>query len=355
MTTLVGVVVGVPLLAVLLSIWFLVEAKWLIESKRRALARELPRLLADDEAKARELLNRPLFAPPEGGDAGPTLNERISWPDRPGTLVSASCDATLKKAGAAWPSLKPTEIESCDTSWLAELRRFSRWSLIAGPRSALPVGPRKDFAFPEFMDLQQAVKLHLLFATDREQAAQDVRHFARLFMTQEYLVFAMVGFAVLSLEQRFWEHAGKVWSAPPLTQSELEFLRAHFRTAIFALNPLADPRLTASVLDASPNYRRCFLVTEQAFAGRRTEFPEAAGHSFENARWELAHRWEQERGALPEVLSSLGQHGAALVKRLDPARYWKVMDELVAADALPAEHRWNTRQSEFLNRVSSRA
>ncbi len=351
MVTLVGVLVGLPLIAVLLMVWFFTEAKSVIESKRRAIASELPRLLATDEAQAAALLNHSIFARPEGDDAGWILNHRLSWPNRRGTLVPDKYVAALRTAGANWPSVARTEFEGCDTQWLTELRAYSRWSLTPGPRSAYAPGPRNDFGFPEFLELQHAVKIHLVLASDRAQAAYDVRHLARLFMTQEYMLCTMLGFAMLAIEEKFWKDSGKKWIAPPLDEVEREFLRSHIFTVVFALNPLADPSLTASVIENSPSFRRRLLMTEQTFSTRRTELPQTIGFGFENARWEVAHPYAEASEGRTNILSEPARLGGLLVKQFARARYEAIVPSLEAADALPAAGRWDSRRSELQDRL----
>ena len=339
----------------ILAGWFLFEANRRIASKRQALATELPKLLAADEAQVVTLLKDPLFAPPRGDDAGPLLNNRLGWKDdEVGDLVAAKCKAALKKAGTGWPALTRDQLEGCDTGWLRDLGRFGRWSLTSGHRQNLASGPRTEFGIPNLGELQDGVKLHLLLAVDAEAAAQDVRHLARLVITHEYLMSTMIGFALLSIEEKAWERSGKGWSAPPLTKAEREFLRLHFFTAAFALNPLAPVALTNSTVQALPNFRLCMLETEQAFGRSRTELHPEEACSFEQARWELEHPYIQTPSERLEALSWPARAGAFIVKRAAPARYAELSGPLEEADALPAEGRWASRQSEFFDRVFGR-
>lgn len=332
--------------------WFLVEADRRIESKRRALVTELPKLLANDEAQVVALLKDPLFSPPRGVDAGPLLNDRLGWSDAEhGDLVPEKCKATLRQAGAEWPTLTRDQLDGCDVGWLPELGRFGRWSLNSGHREDMASGPRTEFGIPNLGELQDGAKLHLLLAVDADAAAHDVRHLARLVITHEYMFSTMIGFALLSIEEKAWEHSGKRWSAPPLTRADREFLRLHLFTAVFALSSLAPAALSNSTVEALPHFRLCMLATEQAFGRTRTELPLTDACSFAQARWELTHPYVQTPSERLEALSWPARAGAFIVKRAAPDRYAALSSVLEEADSLPAEGRWGSRQSEFYDRA----
>lgn len=340
---------------VLLPGWFLLEAEQHLAAKRQALITELPPLLASDEARARALLESPLFDPPTGDDAGPLLNARLAWEGVAHTpLVPERCQLALRRAGTAWQQLPRADVDGCDAGWLHELRRFGRWSLSAGHREQLPAGPRTEFGLPDLGALQDLAKLHLLLADDAEQAAQDVRHLAHLFFTHEYLLSAVLGVALLSIEEKAWESSEKRWSSPPLTKDDREFLRTHLVTATFAINPLAPASLSTATVEALPRFRRCLLVTEQAFMQTRTELPAPEQCLFEHARWELAHPLEQPPAQSLGALSGPARAGALVVEWLAPERFAALAGQLDSADGLPAAGRWSSRQSERHERLWAR-
>ncbi len=347
-------IVGIIAFALVLIVWFFVETNAQINAKRDALLTELPLALADDTRVRPILEDHPLFAPPTGEDAGPLLNDRLGWAEEPGDLISPECRALLRTAGESWRQLTKEQVSGCDTRWLRDLRAFGRWSLSVGFRARMAAGPRTDFALPNFFDLQNGAKLHLTRNEDREEAAQDVRHLARLLFTHEYLVSAMVGLALLSIEARSWELAGDAWSTPPLTDADREAVRQHLFTALFGVNPLAPQALVESTVAAMPGFRRRLLLTEQSFARNLTALPESAGFTLENARWELAHPYVTSGGDPSPALTWPAAVGGAMVKRLAPERFAQLAILLNQADALPARGRWASGQSESMDRRQHR-
>ncbi len=346
-------IVGSIAFALLLIVWFFVEANAQINAKREALLTELPLALSDDTRVRPILEDHPLFAPPTGEDAGPLLNERLGWAAEPGDLISTECRGLLRTAGENWRQLTKEQVSGCDTRWLRDLRACGRWSLRAGFRARMAAGTRTDFAFPNFIDLQNGAKLHLIRNEDQEEAAQDVRHLARLLFTHEYLVSAMVGLALLSIEARSWELAGNAWSKPPLTDADREAVRQHLFTALFGVNPLAPQEIVESTVSGMPGFRRRLLLTEQSFARNLTALSESAG-TLESARWELAHPYVTSEGDPSPALTWPAALGGAMVKRLAPERFAQLAILLNQADALPARGRWASGQSESMDRRQQR-
>lgn len=306
-------------------------------AQERAL-REIPPRLEKDREFIEKIAALSVFSALSNDDAGPTLNARLRWDDLPGdtTLVSRSCAAKLIAAGASWRAIDPLALSECDTSIAHDLRRFGTWNMLAGPRAALPEGRRTAFAIPDYAAIQQLAKLHLLKAqgADREGAAEDVRHLARLLITTEYMVSIMVALAVLQIEQTYWEEAGQAWSRPPLDQEELARLRAHLPTAVAATNPLAPESARTEVLRV-PGVRRCMHRTELAFGGRWIDVstPEC---SLDSARWELAHPFvSQPRLTEFESLSVVARLGARMEETIVPARAARLARDLSAALAIP--------------------
>lgn len=341
MSTGAAVGLGVGLL-VLLVVWFPLEVRLRVDAKRRALLRELPRLLAEDEPKVLPLLALEVLQPGSGEDAGPFLNERVGWEFGLGTLLSADCRRAVQ--GDGWKAVPRERLGQCDTRWLHELRRFGRWSLLPGPRERLAPGPRTEMSFPSALELNAAVKLHLLTAEDREEAARDVRHLARLVITQDYLLTFMVGTQLLSLEAEWWADQGRTWSEPPLGAADLELLRQHF-----VLLPMLDNPLAAELKptrDAISGLRRRILETEACFAGRQTQ------SELEHARWELAHPLVLGVGV--ELLSVPAQLGAAITRPFAPAWWAELAAQATAADGLPAGARWESRVPESTQRALDR-
>lgn len=160
----------------------------------------------------------------------------------------------------------------------------------------------------------------------------------------------MFGIALLSIEGRSRELSGNSWSAPPLAAEEREVLRLHFFTAAFALNPLAPSTLTDSTIEGVPGFRRCLLITEQSFERLRVDVPEALGCDFDHARWELEHPYDPPDGDPTQSLTWPASVGASIAKRLAAKHYGHIADLLNAAEYLPAKDRWESRQSESMEK-----
>jgi hypothetical protein len=256
----------------------------------------------------------------------------------------------LSAAGANWRSIERTQIASCDTSWLRDLRAYGSWTLSPGFRERQPHGPRNDFGLPNLIDLQHAAKLHLLEADDPEAAAQDVRHLARLLFTHHYLMSAMIGIALLSVEAGSWEQSSSKWSLPPLSEAERLAVRRHLFAAVYALSDLAPEALTRATIDDAPGFRRCVLFTESAFMRRLPRLPEANECALEQARFELEHPWVQPRPDDSALLSWPARAGGQLARYVLPARHARTCALLGSADGLPADDRWD----ELLNEAKAR-
>lgn len=340
----VAVALGVPAVAIGL---FLMESGRVIDAKREALSREVPRVIADADAVARPVLESPLFAPPGTKDAGPFLNERLDWEDRSeGVLISTACAERLVDALADWPSLKAADVADCDTSWLHELRAWDAWSLEPGFRSRLPAGPRHARAMPDVFELQVAAAAHLVRGMsagpdDAAEAADDVRHLAHLLFTQQYAFSAMAGLAVLGVEEQAHTRPDAPWGTPALTAHQRWEVRRRILASAYAANSLAPASLLAGTRLDGPPFIACMLWTEAAASRQLTNLPADTGCPLEHARFELEHPWEPPDEANLSMLSRPARLGATILSRLAPTRFKAIADALRAADALPAKDTWD--------------
>ncbi len=157
-----------------------------------------------DEARWRDDL---LIAPHGGGDAGPLLFRHVGLQDGLPKVPK------LFKPGLQWVD----EIDGFDTSkldleWMRELKNFGYWE-IAGPGTPLENVPVSVNEPPiAFADLQTFAKARLVRGIqngDAREAAAEVRELARLCLTTEHLVGAMVGVALVLTETRAFDEATK--------------------------------------------------------------------------------------------------------------------------------------------------
>lgn len=332
--------------------WFIVEAHNRVAHKREVAARELPRVRALFDARIGNLLDGPLFARPEGDDAGELLNLRLDFPSHVAeqTVRPAHCNETLKAYVGKENELPVEQLDGCDTTILTELRRYGRWSQTPGPRAALPAGPRADDALPNFVALQSLAKIHLLKGHANghfAEAAAEVRHLARLLFTNEYLLTSMLGIAVINITHKLAQTLGEADEISE-TKEQLMDLRLRLFTATFSINRLVPPQLAESA-PGTPRFVRCVVLTEQTFMSATTTLPTDADCSFENARFELAHPWKQNERAHLELLSLPAQLGGRVARALFASQLTELEEQLAAAEELPADDAWETAQSEYMS------
>ncbi len=355
--------VAVVLLVVLLLLhavclgWFIVEARTRIAHKREVAALEIPRVLALLDARIGNAFDNPVFAKPEGDDAGELLNARIDFTGHPAatTLLPEHCVETFRKYFGKTEEVPIEQLDGCDSSVLHELQRFGRWTLTTGPRATLAAGPRGDDALPNFLVLQSLAKVHLLkghASGHFAEAAADVRHLAQLLFTQEYLYSAMFGIALLSITQHLAESLGEP-DEFPLSKVQLADLRVRLFTSEFSISTLAPPA-TAQNTSTAPRFVRCVVLTEQAFMSVIKELPADAECSFEDARFELAHPWKQNEQAHLELLSGPAQLGGRLARVLFASQFVDLEAQLLEAEELPADGEWETGRSELTAHLLSK-
>lgn len=346
-----AVVLGVPVVCVA---WFFVEANHRITHKREVAAREVPRMLALLDGKVGGLFESPLFARPDGDDAGPLLNDRLDVTGHASEnpLLPEHCTQTLREYAGRDAEISVEKLVDCDTSVLTELRRFGRWSLAAGRRATLPPGPRADDALPELLVLQRLSKIHLVKAHASghfAEAVEDVRHLARLLFTQEYLLTSMFGIALLHITHNLAAKLGEDLEFPE-TKEELDALRRRLFVSYYSVIPLS-PLAHAQNTPSAPRFVRCVTLTEQAFGRELSALPPDADCWFENARFELTHPWkgpELDSVAALSAPARIGGHIAFALIDLTSLR-----DQLLAADELPADDAWEGAVSEYLTRTMS--
>ncbi len=279
---------------------------------------------------------------PTGDDAGPWLNPRLAFDGlaTPGPIVSETCSALVERFKQREHEMPSTELAACDTTLLAELQRFGRWSFTSGPREALPHGTRTAFAMPDFSQLMTLAKLHLVkgHADGRvNDAADDVRHLVKLLFTSEYLLSVMVGTALLSLERRLTTAMG---AGRGVTRAQLGALRGRVFAAVYARYTVLDDVVATT---HEPRFIRCVALTEAAFMGKMTLDEPTCW--FENARFDATRPYLRgARGPLDvagalDVAAALGD---AVLGVLAPDMCQRLREQLLGAAMLPDKASWRT-------------
>lgn len=330
---------------------YVFEANEIIDAKRAEAAVELPRLIAETEYFAGSFLKDPLFDPMTGEDAGPWLNpllglEDLSLPTKP--LVNDECRKLLDTFASREGEIPGTALIPCDTQLFLDAQKYGRWSFNPGPRSSLPEGPRRQLAMARLIDLQPLAKIHMLkgVATNRRaESVAEVRHVAKLLFSGEYLVNVMFGVALLRIEHRISVVCGAPTSLEPV---RLEALKKRVFAMMFANNEL----LTKPGEEAwkkEPRFFRCTAITELAFMKRLSPLPDDKECWLENARYELAHPYQQppeDPFAMLSVPATLGAqlaHAVGFKKQLE--------NQLLAVQQLPATGQWSLATSQSLERL----
>jgi hypothetical protein len=218
---LLGLLAFVVIVVVAAGAWVSRLSYQKLEQAQAALAAEWAahesRILEDQAS----WLGDPLLEAREGDDAAAVLGSRVRWEATDGgapqgtLVVPEAFAAQLKSWGPDWAQHaadpEAAVVEAVDLSWMSELSRLSAWDL-EGPASPLATAPYAPMTepIPQFQELQAIAKVRLLQGLrggDPRPAAAEVRELARLCLTTENLVGAMVGVAVLLIEARAHEAA----------------------------------------------------------------------------------------------------------------------------------------------------
>lgn len=188
----------------------------------------LPRFLEDRQAlRAAGVFDE---APARRADAGELLNPRLPFTG-PAELVDG-WNQRLRAAGAGpgpdlripdaaqkalgrpdWPAYQP-DWQHLDTGWFAALARYDHWSRDHGPGGPRPAAPDPAARRPSLVNAPRPIlsaliawsKLRLLDGARRGDvaaASRDVRKLAQLLWSQDDLIGALVGTAVLRSESTF--------------------------------------------------------------------------------------------------------------------------------------------------------
>jgi len=236
--------------------WFVANtARTKLDDARARLASDWkafePRVVADEARWKAD----PLFAPHPGGDAAPVLFAHVRFEkDGKPPPVPVELTEALKAAGADWAKRSADfEVSAIDTAWMAQLGSFGWWD-VEGQGTPLE---RRTFEvmtepLPVFTDLQAFAKVRLLQGLQSGslvEAGKEVRELARLCLTNETLVGAMVGTALLGIERRAHEEAASrgldLTGWTPISEADQASLRnllwaAQARHTLLAPEPLAN-------------------------------------------------------------------------------------------------------------------
>ena len=209
---------------------------------------------------------RPFFAAAKAeNDAGLFLNDKITWKTAEGERVGALGETYLAfpkwvrslKADTACSDEQKLFLARIDTAWIHDLRNHDHWELSSG-NSPLQVSS-PDSPIPDLAMLRTWAIIHLLKSqNDIGEAENDIRHFARLLVSNEILLSEMVAIAVLEDIDRAGGDCG-------FTKEELVRLRRMLWALSFnwAITTPADIR--RSVDDEAKDFiGRCAGLTESA-------------------------------------------------------------------------------------------
>lgn len=297
----VGLVVVVVLAAgAWLAYLRLVRERWagpLREQEARAAAAVETFCAADAE-----LATDPFFQPgPRAKDAAAWLNPLVGFgstsvdggvPIPPGTLEVPDAlrtalgtaenflDADLADAGVE------DALAAVDTSAFSRAHEFDHWELTGAgsPLVAAASWNGAEAPLPRFIQLIAAAKVHLVKgarAGTLPQAAKDVRQLARLCLTTESLIGAMVGVALAGVEGRAHEwavaHQVDVADWTPVDGERLNRAKAVFKLAGHFLGPMANEATFGRVLECAA-VSRCVGLSETVVLGGGLAgvFPEPA-------------------------------------------------------------------------------
>lgn len=179
-----------------------------------------------------------------------------------------------------------------------------------GPRESLASGQRTALALPDESNLLRLAKVHLVRGIREgrsEEATNDVRHFARLHFTTEYLIGPAMGVLVLTMEHQV--------TGRGFDERHTEALRSRLLALTPANNPLITGHLPART---TARFLRCIAMTEAAFAGRAVTLDDT-DCSFTDARWELRHPFRHSDVEPIAALSTVGRIGGRIAHTLAPS------------------------------------
>jgi hypothetical protein len=205
-------VVGLVLVGTLLAR----EGEATFQKSQKQLADDWARWASVIEADDARWKNHPLLQPRDGGDASPLLFAHVRWDKVDGGRTSPEIPEPLSKQfkewGADWPKhAGEAGVELLDLAWMSELDHYGYWDLepVGGPLDAVAFSPLTE-PIPQFVDVLDIARARLaqgLASGHHVEAAHEVRELARLSLSTEQLVGAMVTVALLHLEQRAWDEA----------------------------------------------------------------------------------------------------------------------------------------------------
>lgn len=206
------VVVGLVLVGTLLAR----EGEATFQKSQQQLADDWSRWSAEIQVDDVRWKNHPLLQPHDGGDASALLFAHVRWDKLDGGRATPEIPEPLTKQfkewGPDWPQhAGEAGVELLDLAWMSDLERYGYWDLepVGGPLDAVPFAPLSE-PIPQFVDLLNIARARLaqgLASGHHVEAAHEVRELARLTLSSEQLVGAMVGVALLHLEQRAWDEA----------------------------------------------------------------------------------------------------------------------------------------------------
>lgn len=213
------------------------------------------------------------------GFDGPAVDGGVPVP--PGTLTVPEdlraaltdgaffLDADLADAGLE------DALGAVDTSMLSRVHEFDHWELTG---AGSPLTPAASWTaglapYPRYIQLVAGAKVHLVKgarAGALPQAAKDVRQLARLCLSSESLLGALVGLAIVEDEREAHEwavaHGVDVGDWTPVDAGRLERAKALLRMASVFLGPAADEATFGRAL-ACAEVSRCIGLSETVTLG----------------------------------------------------------------------------------------
>lgn len=282
------VVVALVALVLVAGAWVayrkLVRERWagpLREQEARAAAGVETFCAADAE-----LATDPFFQRgPRLKDAAAFLNPLVGFgsspvdggvPIPPGTLAVPDAVRTALTGASNFMDVDTADagvddaLAAVDTSVLSRAHEFDHWELTGAgsPLTPSATWTAGDAPLPQFIQLIAAAKVHLVQgarAGTLREAAKDVRQLARLCLTSESLLGAMVGLALAGQERRAHEwavaHGVDVGDWTPVDAARVERAKAVMKVASVLLGPTADEATFGRAL-ACAEVSRCVGLSE---------------------------------------------------------------------------------------------
>lgn len=239
-----------------------------------------------------ELATDPFFQRgPRAKDAAGFLNPLVGFGSSsvdggvaipPGTLAVPEAVRTTLTSAPSFMDVDLTDagvedaLAGIDTSMLARVHEFDHWELTGAGSPLTPAATwtAGDAPLPQFIQLIAAAKVHLVQgarAGTLREAAKDVRQLARLCLTTESLLGAMVGLALAGQERRAHEwalaHGVDVGDWTPVDAARVERAKAVMKVSAVLLGPTANEATFGRAL-ACAEVSRCVGLSETvAFSG----------------------------------------------------------------------------------------